>query len=292
MGQSNGRMPFVKYDADGRLDEDLPCVRCHYNLRSMLDDGQCPECGANVYESVRLAWLCQHDPVWLRKLAGSTVWIGIAMACFVLVLLFVLWVNLRDPPGWVHVLGPTMLAIGSVAGLIGFWQITSPHRGNRIRQVRVRRVARWMMAAGLSGLLMLTLFDPSASSHHWLVLLIPCSFVCVGVGAWAILTHAATLAAKIPEASLVRQAKIVAWGFGLCFLFLCALFVLIRGQEQLVPESRDAILMPILGIACGGLIVLSIWTIPLSFWYGRRFREAAAMAETQQPPRRDATALQ
>jgi len=290
MGQPAGRVPFVKYDAEGRLDQDLPCVRCHYNLRTLLDDGQCPECGTSIYESTRLAWLCQHDPVWLRRLAGAAVWIGIAMVCFVLLLSVVLSANLWDPPGWVHVLSVPMVAIGAVAGLIGFWKITSPHHGSRARQVRLRRVARWVMAAGLASFLVVMSGDSLGLSHRWIEWLVQYSVAFLGVGAWATLTYAATLAARIPEARLVRQAKIIAWGFALCFLFLCAFFVLIRAQEQLTIVDVNAILMPILVAACTGLIVLGIWTIPLLVWYRRRFREAAAMAETQRPPRTDATA--
>ena len=88
MAESRGQIPFVAYDADGRLDQDLPCLKCGYNLRTLFDDGQCPECGASVHESARLAWLCQHDPAWLRRLARATIWIGIAMV----------WRGKRDRP--------------------------------------------------------------------------------------------------------------------------------------------------------------------------------------------------
>jgi hypothetical protein len=37
------------------LEEDLPCVRCSYNLRGLKPDGMCPECGARVRKSLNYA---------------------------------------------------------------------------------------------------------------------------------------------------------------------------------------------------------------------------------------------
>jgi hypothetical protein len=57
---------------------DLPCHGCGYDLRAHPPDGQCPECGASVAESRRLAavqlrppWR-DSDPRWRRRvLAGA-----------------------------------------------------------------------------------------------------------------------------------------------------------------------------------------------------------------------------
>lgn len=39
---------------DRVIDEDLHCVHCGYNLRTLATDGDCPECGAPVEETVHL----------------------------------------------------------------------------------------------------------------------------------------------------------------------------------------------------------------------------------------------
>src|SRR6476620_10726253 len=59
---------------------DLPCHRCGYDLRAHPRDGKCPECGASVAESSRLAALPlrpawrDSDPRWRRRmLAGAWV---------------------------------------------------------------------------------------------------------------------------------------------------------------------------------------------------------------------------
>jgi hypothetical protein len=59
---------------------DLPCSRCGYDLRAQPQDGQCPECGASVAESRRLAaipprpaWR-ESDPRWRRRMIAGA-WI-------------------------------------------------------------------------------------------------------------------------------------------------------------------------------------------------------------------------
>ena len=53
MAESQGQIPFVEYDADGRIDQDLPCLKCGYNLRGLRDDGECPDCGNDVGNAAR-----------------------------------------------------------------------------------------------------------------------------------------------------------------------------------------------------------------------------------------------
>lgn len=44
----------------GEIVCDLPCSRCGYNLRGLLVEGKCPECGESVEETVTAAseWAC------------------------------------------------------------------------------------------------------------------------------------------------------------------------------------------------------------------------------------------
>src|SRR2546421_11765089 len=56
----------------------LPCQICGYDLRAHPQDGKCPECGASVAESRRLAAIPRRpawrdsDPRWRRRmLAGA-----------------------------------------------------------------------------------------------------------------------------------------------------------------------------------------------------------------------------
>ena len=86
MSETRGRLRLVRYDGEGRIDQDVACSTCGHNLRTQFDDGACPKCRASVYDSARCARLCQHDPAWLRRLARSTIWICVACVCVALVL--------------------------------------------------------------------------------------------------------------------------------------------------------------------------------------------------------------
>ena len=265
----------MKYDTDGRIDQDLPCLKCGYNLRTLLDDGQCPECGAGIMELAQMGWLCQHDPVWLRKLARSTVWIGAGMIGCILLLSLALrsWWRWSPPAGGI-VVAVLLLAVvsGTGAGVIGFWQITEPPRDGDLRGSRARRIARRAMTA--AGLLFTGLPCTSGLATG---LLIACGIACFGVSGWATLAYAAALAARIPDARLVKQVRIVAWVFVLCVASLCV-GVLMRAAEQQMA-GLDPIGTTIVVIAIAVLLLLDIWTIPLLVWYRRRFREAAAMSQ-------------
>ena len=280
MAESQGQIPFVEYDDDGRIDQDLPCLKCGYNLRSLLDDGQCPECGHSVYESARLAWLCQHDSVWLHKLVVATIWIEFALVCFGSLPAILLWgMFVRRASVDAILTCVAMLVAGAIAGLMGFWPGTSPCPDSRVRHLRVRRVARFAMMAGLASFL---LFASSRSSFRllgiprWIIrpLLMPL-LLCLGAGAWATLTYASALAGHVPKARLVRrQARIVAWGFAICFLVAAVVVVTqLMFTVSLVPWR------PLLTFSSAGFLILTVWTIPLLHWYRRRFQEAVRIRQ-------------
>jgi hypothetical protein len=59
---------------------DLPCHHCGYDLRAHPRDGVCPECGASIAESVRLAAIPRRpawrdsEPRWRRRMLAG-IWI-------------------------------------------------------------------------------------------------------------------------------------------------------------------------------------------------------------------------
>ena len=80
MDDAAGAPDHIRLDAEGRIDDDLPCIDCGYNLRTCPPDGSCPECGGAVLQSMRYL-LRFADPAWLRRLGWGTVWV-IAGMCW------------------------------------------------------------------------------------------------------------------------------------------------------------------------------------------------------------------
>ena len=266
---------------DAHVTDDLPCLKCGYNLRSLPVTADCPECGTSVHESARLAWLSQHEPKWLRKLSRATIWIGIATTCVMVYLCMALLatVSIVSVPVGVVFVFIGILALGAVAAFVGCWQITCQHPRTRIGRIWVRLVARWSVVASIACFLLAILVLFLYGSDGTAVPLVICSVLFLGIGTWATLTYASCLAAKIPEVRLVRQARIIAWGFGSCFmLFAMALIAQWLAGSRAFGFSAEAVLV-LIGVLATGAIILGIWTIPLLVWYRRRFREALAISQ-------------
>jgi hypothetical protein len=262
MSEARKPIPFVTYDADGRIDMDLQCLKCGYNLRTLHDGGKCPECGVSISELARIGWLFQSDPAWLGRMARSTIWIGVAMICCILIMSSIVgyWGYRSD---LLEPLAMLSIAVGSIAGLVGFSDFTAPHGDRDLRGGRIRRVARLMMALGTGGVFLMLLVPLDLNLY-----VISSSVGCLAVGAWATCAYAAELAARIPTPQLVKQVKIIRWGFAMCFLG-CFLAI---GETDPLREKLGA-------GASAGLLLLSIWTIRLLIWYRRRFREALKMSQ-------------
>ena len=77
----------LRLGPDGRLEMDIACVSCGYNLRGLAPDSRCPECGTAIGHSTRGDYLRFCDPGWVETLASGMNWIvaGIILAIVLLV---------------------------------------------------------------------------------------------------------------------------------------------------------------------------------------------------------------
>ncbi|MFW6038854.1 MAG: hypothetical protein ACOC9P_00065, partial [bacterium] len=71
----------LSLDATGHLEDDLPCIRCGYDLRGLTADTSCPECGAPVAWSLRHAKPCFADPRWLNRVYWGLLLMVLGAAC-------------------------------------------------------------------------------------------------------------------------------------------------------------------------------------------------------------------
>ncbi|MEM9915783.1 MAG: hypothetical protein AAF911_12550 [Planctomycetota bacterium] len=84
----------VRLDAEGRIDIDVHCPACHYNLRMQKVTNTCPECGTavDVVERDDTDRLVLADAAWLKRIERGTRWLhGAAWATVALVLPGIVW---------------------------------------------------------------------------------------------------------------------------------------------------------------------------------------------------------
>ncbi|MEO0515249.1 MAG: hypothetical protein AAF086_08145 [Planctomycetota bacterium] len=105
----------VRLDAEGRIDIDVHCPACDYNLRMQKVANTCPECGTavDVVERDDTDRLALADAGWLRRIERGTRWLFVASIVTILGLLpgvvwgaAALWLLTTKEPGrhetWYH----------------------------------------------------------------------------------------------------------------------------------------------------------------------------------------------
>src|ERR1041385_4800198 len=71
-------------DAPRPVEKDLACRKCGYNLRGLMTDGRCPECGTAVGLSVMGDLLRFSDPNWVDTLGRGVKLIIAGVAVLIL----------------------------------------------------------------------------------------------------------------------------------------------------------------------------------------------------------------
>lgn len=155
----------VVLNAEGCVDQDLNCVGCGYNLRTLSNKASCAECGTPVQRTITAAALRFCDPDWLYRISRGFFWFGIAgsialcIGAFVGIPLLLSTFNLGqfgmgiELPEWVEMIIIAGIPASFVVTLLwGAWRITTPEPKTQIRRKfynRLRGVARWSLVMGL-----------------------------------------------------------------------------------------------------------------------------------------------
>lgn len=107
-----------RLDAHRRIDDDVNCLSCGYNLRGLDREGRCPECGVAIGRSVHGNLLRYCDPGWVGRLSTGMnliVWgiiVGFLTNCVAS--------NIESPAAIFVGLMPLMLYFA------GIWMPTTP----------------------------------------------------------------------------------------------------------------------------------------------------------------------
>ncbi|HVP13850.1 MAG TPA: hypothetical protein VMV94_21935 [Phycisphaerae bacterium] len=159
--------PQITLDAEDRVAEDLACIQCGYNLRTLHREAKCPECGLAVGRSLRGDWLKYSDPAWLKQVTrGLSVVVGTNLVVILCTLISAICdiggrVSRSDLGDVAELAFGLTLLIGVVGSMGGLWLFTAPEPNHTrlASEQHLRRVVR-ILACVTSGMMLTAmLFD-------------------------------------------------------------------------------------------------------------------------------------
>lgn len=195
-----------------RLDFDLLCVQCGYNLRTLEPAERCPECGSAVSRSLRGDWLINAPRNWLQKVATGFALVGWSRVGIILAGADGAACLLLD---WSYGVMEGLTVVTTAALAFNAWgtlccTAREPYRKDAgavqtvplaIRATMMLQVICWCAEMfGRSAF-------PRAHLALWAVALFAVLFDV------SMLIHARSLMARIPDKSLAGQAEFLAIGY-------------------------------------------------------------------------------
>ncbi len=273
----------VVFDEAGRIAEDLPCLRCGYNLRGLGSEATCPECASTVGRSIQGDLLRFCDPDWLARLAKGLLLIIIGLLAGFVPSLLVFALMVGGMPMGALVMGSTLLGVAtSLVVVIGVWWMTAPDpaRTEAERLGTARTVARWCITAEL-------LSGPLAMMRTTAMMTMPQSFrmlpnlivsIVVLVGYLAGLVYLRRLALRIPRPGLAQQTKIVMWGYGSAKAATIGLWIALVVVARTAAFGMTMVVKNISYAVWLATLVFIIWGLVLLFLYRGALSRAEAEA--------------
>src|SRR2546421_12200009 len=103
------------------LERELHCVRCGYNLLGLYEKRRCPECGLELYWSLRAhSKLSQYPATWVATMAWA---VRLMLLAYGGVFLLLVGNSLELVPKSEVFFG-TVIAAAAVLQLIGMWMLS------------------------------------------------------------------------------------------------------------------------------------------------------------------------
>jgi len=277
---------LILIDDNGRIDQDLPCIACGYNLRGMTDTTMCPECGVAVGRSMRGDFLRFCDPRWVGQLAKGMNFIVASIVATILFIPIAIGLTAATTTGnaaqQMEAIA-SIIALGiSLLALIGYILLTTadpiePIRGTSTTRVVARFALIFWFAMQVVGI-SLQLAGQRVIGEGVEAF----SGIANLVGTIALCVYAYKLALRIPNESLARQIGIVTWGYGITLGILVVMGIPIVVAVQLFGTGAvGTVALIASGFACVagfGALVFGIWAIVLIVWFRREVAQASEHA--------------
>ncbi len=229
----------IPAEDDAIVAVDSACITCGYNLRGLPSNGNCPECGSDKTESLRLDLLQYADARWRRMIcwglsflvlgfgavliAGALSTIAFLLGGVGFFLAYV--VALQQPVAW--------CVATSVFG--GFWLAATPdpHSVPNRRQLLLCCAARGATVVGLLCFVFSHVLP--APTHSYIRVAYQVSLF---GGVWAVLNLASIIALRIPSATLER--RLARRARELSFVGVIVLMALLFHRISMHPASLTA----------------------------------------------------
>jgi len=214
----------VSFDEAGRLDEDVVCRSCEYNLRSLTLQDNCPECDTPIKLSLQTSLLRFSDLAWIKRVRSGITFMIAYVSIYILY--FVSW-------DLYSILGGTVLQrttavdtifsiVIMVLQIIAILHITKLEPGlqKTNSKVSARKLTRiFLLIAAVIGTIM--------SSPQWFIYFIPyitlilslsiwvgiLSALALFIGKFALFYYGRSIALRFPSEKLAKTTYLVMWGY-------------------------------------------------------------------------------
>lgn len=267
----------VPLDAAGRINVDLPCKRCGYNLRTMMPDGRCPECATAVGQAMHGDYLKFADPAWVQKLASGINWIiagtiiGIVAGAGIG---FILGAGGTRP----EVISLLTSPLGLIA-LYGYWRVTTPDpsglgekgRANARQVARVAVVANYAINPVI--IFAVGTIQPSG------MLIAPATSLIALIATIALYIFARQLAIRVPDPALAKGLRINMWG--MVSVILMGVIVALAGFITMQSAPMKQWMQQATTMSATS-------TTTTQAWYGTQTNVTVTSSQTGPPPPRAA----
>ncbi len=270
----------VPLDTSGRIDADLPCLGCGYNLRGLNPDGVCPECATPVGRSQYGNLLRYSNPDWVDQLASGMNWLVASIVFGILagIVAAVLGGFLGGAAGATVATGVVQIG-ASLVSLIAYWKVTAPDPSQTESTLTARQLVRALTAAQF--VLGLAAQGAQHLDHRLALFLSEGSGLIDIAQSSATFVYARQLAMRIPDLQLADRTRLVMWGVVISYGLIAIMSAIELLSVSAAGGAGGAAGMGLSVFGCAGgvgILIFGLWSLLLIDRYRKAFGEAARKA--------------
>lgn len=215
---------------------DKACIRCSYNLRGLTADGNCPECGTPIEESLRGFILLYAAPEYVQQLRKglslilNSVLISIALGILGMggIVVGAMLMGPKSVP-WLQGAFQLIMLVPSALMVLGYWKYAEPDPGYVVQESphaarRIARASTFVIAAAT--LVQVPFSFGGYNSQNSMVIVRGGAMTAVAIAAiivslvtliaWAAqllasMQYTRWIASRIPDEKIMNRSKTYLW---------------------------------------------------------------------------------